>query len=73
MAVVALIETADNNRGRFVAESVEDAIEELGRHFPVGATVAERLRKGERIVNDSYTLAIRPLETEPPKTQQSLF
>jgi hypothetical protein len=73
MAVVALIETADNNRGRFVAASVEDAIEELGRHFPVGATVAERLRKGERIVNDSYTLAIRPLETEPPKTQQSLF
>ena len=73
MAVVALIETADNNRGRFVAASVEDALEELGRHFPVGATVAERLRKGERIVNDSYTLAIRPLETEPPKTQQSLF
>jgi hypothetical protein len=73
MPVVALIETADNNRGRFVAASVEDAIEELARHFPVGATVAERLRKGERIVNDSYTLAIRPLETEPPKTQQSLF
>ena len=73
MAVVALIETADNNRGRFVAASVEDAIEELGRHFPVGATVAERLRKGERLVNESYTLAIRPLETEPPKTQQSLF
>lgn len=73
MPVLALIETADNNRGRFVAASVEDAIEELSRQFPVGSTVAERLRKGERIVNDSYTLAIRPLETEPPKRQQSLF
>lgn len=73
MPVVALIETADNNRGRFVAESVDLAIEELGRHFPVGLTVAERLRKGERVVNDSYTLALRPLETEPPKRQQTLF
>ncbi len=73
MAVVALIETADSNRGRFVAASVEDAIEELGRHFSVGASVADRLRKGERIVNDSYTLAIRPFEVEPPKRQQSLF
>ena len=73
MPVVALIETADNNRGRFVAESVDAALKELSRHYPVGATVADRLRKGERVVNDSYTLAIRPLETEPPKKQRSLF
>ena len=73
MPVVALIETTDNNRGRFVADSVEAALEELARHYPVGSTITDRLRKGERIVNDSYTLAIRPFETEPPKKQQTLF
>lgn len=73
MPVVALIETAENNRGRFIAETVDAALDELARHYPVGSTVADRLRKGERVVNDSYTLAIRPLETEPPKRQKTLF
>ena len=73
MTVVALVETPENNRGRFLAASIEDALVELGRHFPVGASVAEKLRRGEVITTDSYRLAIRPLETAPKPRQQTLF
>ncbi len=73
MSVVVFIETPENNRGRFIAENADSAIAELGRRFPVGATVADPLRKGERVVTDSYTLAVRPLQTAPEKKQQTLF
>ncbi len=73
MAVVALVETPENNRGRFLAASVDEAIEELARHFPVGATVAEKLSRGDVITTDSHRLAIRPLEASPKARQQTLF
>jgi len=46
---------------------------ELATEFPVGKSVEERLRKGERIVTDGYTLAVLPLAAAPPKKQQTLF
>lgn len=73
MSLVVFVETPDNNRGRFIADSYETAIKELSRQYPIGNTVAERLRRGERIVTEQYTLAIRPLESEPPKRQKQLF
>ena len=73
MPIIALVETPDNNRGRFIASSVEAAIDELGRHFPVGKSVADRLRRGEKVVTDSYTLALAELTTGTRKKQQSLF
>ena len=73
MAVVALVETPENNRGRFLAATIDGALEELGRHFPIGASVADKLRRGDVIVTDSYCLAIRPLETAPKARQQTLF
>ena len=73
MPFVTLVETSENNRGRFIAETFEAAIAELGRHYPVGATVVDRLKKGERIVTDSYTLAIVPMQSTPTKRQQLLF
>lgn len=71
MPFIAIVETTDDNRGRFLAATAEEAIAELGRHFPVGSTVADRLQKGERIVTDAYTLALLPLEAEPPRKQQT--
>ena len=65
MPVVVLVETSDNNRG--------DAIEVLGRHYPVGASVAQKLTRGEKVSTDSYTIKICPLETAPPKRQKALF
>lgn len=73
MPFVTLVETSENNRGRFISATIDDALAELGRHYPVGATVAERLKKGERIVTDSYTLAIVPMESGPAKKQRTLF
>lgn len=73
MSVVVFVETPDNNRGRFIADDPEAALRELSRQFPIGATVAERLRKGERIVTEQYTLCLRPLQTEAPKRQKQLF
>jgi hypothetical protein len=73
MAVVAVVETPENNRGRFLAASIDDAIEELGRHFPIGASVAEKLRRGDVVATDSYRLAIRSLETASKARQQTLF
>ena len=73
MAVVAVVETPENNRGRFLAASIYDAIEELGRHFPIGASVAEKLRRGDVVATDSYRLAIRSLETASKARQQTLF
>lgn len=71
--VVVLVETADDVRGRFLADSVNEAIKELANRFPVGAKVADRLRRGERIVNDAYTLAICWDSTVPPKSRTDLF
>lgn len=73
MPYIAVAETAEDNRARFLAESIEDAIAELGTMFPVGKSVEERLRKGERVVTDGYTLAVLPLASAPPKKQQTLF
>jgi len=73
VSIIALVETPDNNRGRFIAPSVDSALEELGRHYPVGKSVAERLRRGEKVVTDSYTLALLELDSGSTKKQQSLF
>lgn len=73
MPVVVLVETSDNNRGRFLAASHSEAIEVLGWHYPVGASVAQKLTRGEKVSTDSYTLKICPLETAPPKRQKALF
>ena len=73
MSYIAVAETAENNRNRFITETIDEAVIELGTLFPVGRTVEERLRKGERIITDGYTLAILPLASAPPKKQQSLF
>ena len=73
MPVLALVETTDNQRGRFLASTIDEAIRELNRHFPVGATVTDRLRRGEAIVTDAYRLRIVPFEAAAPKRQQSLF
>ncbi len=73
MSVIALVETSENNRGRFIAPTVEAALDELGRHYPVGRTVADRLKRGEKVVTDSYTLALVELDAGNTKKQQSLF
>ncbi len=73
MPVVVLVETSDNNRGRFLAASHGGAIDVLGQHYPVGASVAQKLTRGEKVSTDSYTLKICPLETAPPKRQKALF
>ena len=73
MPYIAVAETAENNRNRFIAGTIDEAITELGTLFPIGKTVEERLRKGERIITDGYTLVIIPLASAPPKKQQSLF
>lgn len=73
MPFVTLVETSENNRGRFITETLDEALAELGRHYPVGATVADRLKKCERVVTDSYTLAIVPMESAPAKKQRTLF
>jgi hypothetical protein len=71
--IIALVETPDNNRGRFIAPSVDAALEELGRQYPVGKSVADRLRRGEKVITDSYTLALAELDSGIRKKQQSLF
>ena len=58
MPVVVLVETPDNNRGRFLAASPGEAIGVLGRHYPIGASVAQKLTRGEKVSTDSYTLKI---------------
>ncbi|NQV26478.1 MAG: hypothetical protein HQ518_19145 [Rhodopirellula sp.] len=73
MPVVVLVETPDNSRGRFLAASTGEAIEVLSRHYPVGASVAQKLTRGEVVSTDSYTLKICPLATAPPKRQKALF
>ena len=73
MPVVVLVETSDNNRGRFLAASHGEAIEVLSRHYPVGSSVAQKLTRGEKVSTESYTLKICPLETAPPKRQKALF
>lgn len=73
MPIIAFVETPENNRGRFIAASVDAALEELARQFPVGKSVADRLRRGEKVVTDSYTLALAELDTGTNKKQQSLF
>lgn len=73
MPVVVLVETPDNNRGRFLAATSSDAIDVLSRHYPVGTSVAKKLTRGEKVSTDSYTLQIQQLETAPPKQQQTLF
>lgn len=73
MPYIAVAETADDNRARFLAETLEEAIIELGTQYPVGKSVQDRLRKGERVVTDGYTLAVLPLAASPPKKQQTLF
>ena len=49
MPVVVLVETSDNNRGRFLAASPGEAIDVLSRHYPVGASVAQKLTRGEKV------------------------
>lgn len=73
MPYIAVAETAEDNRARFLAETLDEALTKLGTQFPVGKSVQDRLRKGERVVTDGYTLAILPLAAAPPKKQQSLF
>jgi hypothetical protein len=73
MPFVTLVETSENNRGRFISETMDEALAELGRHYPVGATVTDRLKKGDRVITDSYTLAIVALESGPAKKQRLLF
>jgi hypothetical protein len=73
MPFVTLVETSENNRGRFISSTMDEALAELGRHYPVGASVADRLKKGERVVTDSYTLAVVALESGPAKKQRLLF
>lgn len=73
MPVVVFVETTDNNRGRFLAASSSDAISILSRYYPVGASVAKKLTRGDKVSTDSYTLQIHLLETAPPKQQQTLF
>lgn len=73
MPVVVLVETTDSNRGRFLADSSEEAVKELSRHYPIGSSVAQKLVRGASISTDSYTLQILPLQTSPPKRQQALF
>ncbi|MBI1310779.1 hypothetical protein GC176_05675 [bacterium] len=73
MPIIALFETPDNNRGRFIASSVDVAFDELARQFPIGKSVADRLRRGEKVVTDSYTLALVELDAGTKKKQQSLF
>jgi len=73
MPVVVLVETPDNNRGRFLAASSGEAIDVLSQSYPVGASVSQKLARGDRVSTESYTLQIRPLETAPPKRQKALF
>lgn len=73
MPYIAVAETAEDNRARFIAETLDEAIAELGTQFPVGKSVEDRLRKGERVITDGYTLVVLPLATSPVKKQQSLF
>jgi hypothetical protein len=73
MPVVVFVETPDNNRGRFVAASHADAVAVLSRHYPVGASVAQKLARGEKVSTDSYALKICEMETAPPKRQKALF
>jgi hypothetical protein len=73
MPYIAVAETAEDNRARFLVDTIDEAIAELATEFPVGKSVEERLRKGERIVTDGYTLAVLPLAAAPPKKQQTLF
>ncbi len=73
MPYLTLVETPEDNRGRFITETTEEAIQELSRHFNVGSTVAEKLRRGDVIATESYRLQVVPLETAPPKRQQKLF
>ena len=73
MPVVVLVETSDNNRGRFLAASSTEAIEVLSQYYPIGASVPQKLTRGEKVSTDSYTLKISTLETAPPKRQKALF
>ncbi len=73
MPFLVLAETQENPRGRFLVESFDAATQELARFFPLGATVVERLRKGEMVATDSYRLRVQSYESTPPKRQQSLF
>lgn len=73
MPYIAVAETAEDNRARFLAETLDEALAELGTQYPVGKSVQDRLRKGERVVTDGYTLAVLPLAAAPPKKQQMLF
>ena len=50
MPYIAVAETAEDNRARFLVDTIDEAIAELATEFPVGKSVEERLRKGERIV-----------------------
>lgn len=73
MPFLVLAETQENPRGRFLADSFDAATTELARFFPLGATVIERLRKGEMIATDSYRLRVIAFEASAPKRQQTLF
>lgn len=73
MPVMVLVETSDNNRGRFFADSPADAVEVLSRYYPVGASVAQKLARGDKVSTDSYILRICRMETTPPKRQKALF
>lgn len=73
MAFIALVETPDDNRGRFIAPDCDTALAELSRRFPIGATVAEKLRRGDVVTTESYRIQLIPLQSSPPKRQQRLF
>jgi len=73
MPVVVFVETADNNRGRFLAESSERAIEVLSDHYSLGTSGARKLARGATITTESHTLPIRHLQTASPRRQGELF
>ncbi len=68
---LSLISDLEIGPQRFFSESFEDAVEQLRALFPVGQQVEEKLRRGERISTENYSLQIVRMTEKPPK-QKSL-
>jgi len=70
---LTFVSTAETDRRRFYSRSFDEALAELRRYFPVGKQVEQRLRNGETVKTDQYSIRVVKLVVPTTPKKQLTF
>jgi len=70
---LTFVSTAETDCRRFYSRSFDEVLAELRRYFPVGKQVEQRLRNGETVKTDRYSIRVVKLVVPTTPKKQLTF